>query len=130
MDSATVYRVHLGWMYRCIPCDAYVGCHRGTTKPLGTPADKRTRKLRRQAHAHFDPLWREKAGRGGNTARADGYAWLAREMGLSLDECHIGMMGAEQCRQVVRLCKPWLVRHPYNPGIPPGPPAYDPNRPD
>lgn len=40
--------------YWCKPCDAYVGCHPGTTDPLGTLANKNLRFQRGLAHCAFD----------------------------------------------------------------------------
>ena len=39
-------------------CDAYVGCHEGTTLPLGRPANARLRTLKAEAHKQFDPIWK------------------------------------------------------------------------
>ena len=35
--------------YYCKPCDAFTGCHKGTETPLGTLANKPTRKARTAA---------------------------------------------------------------------------------
>ncbi len=88
------------FFYRCRPCDATVGCHKGTNKPLGTLANAVLRKLRKDAHDALDPLWRAK----GKAARGEAYAWLRQAMGLKEDECHIGLFNEEQCRRVVELC--------------------------
>ena len=87
-------------MFVCRPCDAWVGCHPGTASPLGRLANKALRVAKMEAHAAFDPLWRGKAK--GERGRA--YGWLAGELGLSSDECHIGMFDVETCRRVVEAC--------------------------
>lgn len=52
--------------YQCRACpDAYVGCHPGTTDPLGRLADKKLRLAKSHAHAVFDPLWERKMEREG-----------------------------------------------------------------
>jgi hypothetical protein len=84
--------------WRCRPCRAYVGCHRGTDRPLGRLANAQLRMIRGRAHACFDPLWRD-----GSMNRADAYAWLARQLDIEPDRCHIGMFDVEQCRAVIRL---------------------------
>lgn len=89
-----------GTIYLCRPCGAYVGSHKGTGEPLGTPANAELRDLRRKAHAALDPLWRS-----GRMTRTDAYRWLALRMGLTPDACHIGLFGPEQCRLVVRICE-------------------------
>lgn len=37
-------------------CDAYVGCHKGTSIPLGRLANERLRTLKAEAHRQFDPF--------------------------------------------------------------------------
>ncbi len=47
VDSAKVYGRSYGFIYLCDQypkCDARVGCHPGSNKPLGTLADKELRK--------------------------------------------------------------------------------------
>lgn len=110
VDSAKVYGRSYGWMYVCqrYPgCDAYVGCHKGTTEPLGRLANKELRSAKRAAHDAFDPLWRAKirlTGCSKKTARTRAYAWLAGELGISFDDCHIGMFDVETCKRVAELC--------------------------
>lgn len=84
--------------YRCTPCGAHVGCHRGTDKPLGMLANADLRTARICAHEAFDQLWREKLP--GKMTRSQAYFWLADKLGLSVEKCHIGMFNEAQCRQV------------------------------
>lgn len=93
--------------WRCCACGAYVGCHKGTQQPLGTPCGPVTRAARSAAHEVFDPLWRAKMRRDGvpkHEARDAGYRWLAAQLGLDLNDCHIGLMDAATARRVVDLC--------------------------
>lgn len=92
--------------WRC-QCGAYVGCHPGTTNPLGYPAGATTRRARSEAHAAFDPLWKGRKG-----ARGDAYAWLSEAMGLPRGETHISWMNAAQARRVVAVCKARQSSHP------------------
>ncbi len=87
--------------YRCRPCKAYVGCHKGTTVPMGRMANAELRAAKTAAHAAFDPLWRE----GVLTSRRHAYRWLADKMGLREDQCHIGQFDVKQCEQVQRIVK-------------------------
>lgn len=80
-------------------CDAYVRVQKGTTKPLGTIANGRLRALRREAHNHFDQLYRR-----GYMSKDEAYQWLAIKMFLPQSEAHIGMMGEYRCRQVIDIC--------------------------
>ena len=82
--------------YSATGCSGAVGCHSGTTKELGVPADKETRKLRIAAHEAFDKIWKEN-----KMTRRDSYRWLEKEMGLDSEHAHIGMFTAEQCRQLI-----------------------------
>lgn len=86
--------------YRCVPCAAHVGCHKGTDRPLGRLANAELRAAKSAAHAAFDPCWKR-----GLIQRKKAYAWLAKEMGMPKKECHIGWMDLEQCRRVVEICQ-------------------------
>lgn len=85
--------------YQCAPCDAYVGCHPGTTKPLGRLADEKLRRAKNRAHAAFDPLWKDEG-----MKRGSAYAWLADRLGIKKEDCHIGMFDVDQCAAVVAAC--------------------------
>lgn len=98
--SESVYRKDYGPLYICRPCEAWVGCHPGTDKPLGRLADKDLRIWKRNAHAAFDPIWRE-----GKCTRKNAYLWLSGQLGISVNECHIGMFDTETCKRVVEICK-------------------------
>ena len=56
-------------------CNTYVGCHKGTTVPLGTPADAELRLLRRKCHKVFDEKWKS-----GRMTRKEAYKYLAEIM--------------------------------------------------
>ena len=92
----------------CPYCGARVGCHRGSLAPLGTPALADTREARKAAHDAFDPLWRAKMRREGisrDLARGQAYCWLAEQLGLEPEACHIGMMDKATARKVVDICR-------------------------
>lgn len=96
--------------WRCEPCGAFVGCHdKGAwiptskgqimsdgTLPLGRLANKELRKAKQRAHAAFDPLWRAK-----NMGRRKAYRMLAKKMGISEANCHIGMFDIDACNAVI-----------------------------
>jgi hypothetical protein len=102
------------WFWLCAPCDAYVGTHKGTQIPLGTPAKADLRCARSKLHdLMLDPLWKTAPDCGAyddardnprarkhiqNSARHRVYAFLAHKLGLSVDETHTGMFTIEQCR--------------------------------
>lgn len=86
--------------YRCKPCDAYVGCHPNTDTPLGRLANSDLRSAKRRAHEWFDPLWKA-----GSMSRRQAYEWLAGQLGIKVDDCHIGEFDAEQCERAIVVCK-------------------------
>lgn len=103
-NSAIYGRPYGAWPYawQCQnpKCRASVGTHPGTDTPLGTFANRRTRQARRAAHAAFDPLWQS-----GTMKRREAYRWLAEQLGLTAEECHIGRFTLEQCAEVVAIVR-------------------------
>lgn len=94
-------------MWLC-ECGSYTGCHAGTEQPLGRPAGPETRKARTAAHAAFDPLWQAKmriANCSKSKARRAGYLWLAGELDLDPEDCHIAAMTRAYALRVVEVCK-------------------------
>lgn len=89
------------WYCPCVP--AWVGCHKGTEEPLGRLADAELRKAKQAAHRAFDPFWLAIKPR--KAARVNAYAWLARALCLSRENCHIGMFDVATCKRVVLLCR-------------------------
>jgi len=100
VDSKIVYGKSYGMIYLCSDCDAYVGVHKGTDKPLGRLADKELRYWKMAAHEAFDPIWKTK-----RMKRNQAYKWLAERMGLSPKETHIGMFDVSQCKKVIKICE-------------------------
>lgn len=91
--------------FLCRPCDARVGCHRGTTRPLGRLANAELRQAKMAAHNAFDPLWKFNAFYGQQLKRTQAYEWLAGKLGIEVDRCHIGYMDIETCERVVAICE-------------------------
>lgn len=81
----------------CRPCGARVGRHKDG-KALGTLANEATREARMRAHQAFDPLWKD-----GNLSRSAAYAWLAKALGVSPKDCHIGQMDVATADKVSAL---------------------------
>lgn len=92
--------LHHKQFWKCPEHDAYVGCHPGTNKPLGRLADAATRRLKLNAHAAFDPLWKTK-----RMTRSGAYSWLAGKLGISPGACHMGSMSDDNLRRVVVVCQ-------------------------
>jgi len=86
-------------------CDAYVRVHTGTRIPVGTLANHELRRLRREAHQHFDRLHLS-----GVMSKQDAYRWLADLIGSPMSEAHIGHMGEYYCRLVIDKSRELLER--------------------
>lgn len=98
-----------GPIWQCPNCvQSICGCHRGTGKPLGNPANAATRKARRAAHNAFDPIWRK---RGKAWTRPHAYRALAECMGISPAKCHISWMDQHAAERVVQLCRNGRVQN-------------------
>ena len=95
-DNAEVYGRRYGKSYMCYwckDCDAYVGCHNNTARPLGTMANKELRQWRMKAHAVIDPIARTAP-----HSRKSVYRRLEKVFGRPI---HIGESDIELCKQVI-----------------------------
>lgn len=110
VDGSWIYPrrpdLHAKQFYHCGPCNAYVGCHPGTTVPLGRLADAKLRSAKMAAHSNFDRLWKSKKMR-----RHVAYARLADKMGIPRELAHIGMFDVAQCLRVVELVRAGALDH-------------------
>lgn len=89
----------MAWICSGYPeCDAYVGCHNMTNKPLGTLANAELREARNKAHSAFNKIWRN-----GLITRKSAYKVLQRVMLMTESEAHIAKMSIEQCRKVASI---------------------------
>jgi len=106
VDSKMVYGKSYGMIYICSKypkCDSYVGVHKNTCVPLGTLANKELRKYRGIAHLYFDTLWKNKK----SGTRIKAYKWLSEKMNISVPDTHIGYFNIDQCKTVIKICKPY-----------------------
>jgi hypothetical protein len=86
-------------IYLCRTCNARVGCHRGTERPLGNVANEVLRLKRRETHEIFDAFWRRK-----KLSRTQAYRWLAEQLRLPENRTHIGSFEMDDCQRVIDLC--------------------------
>lgn len=89
--------------YQCAPCDAWVGCHKGTKTAMGRLANLELRQWKMRVHSVFDPYWRGTK----NVTRGMVYRRLARGLNIPLDECHIGMFDVPRCMQALEVISTW-----------------------
>lgn len=98
--------------FLCRPCDAYCGTH-PDGRPLGRLADAQLRKARQYVHGLFDPLYLKASdaydghdsGLIRNVARARAYRWLAEQMRIPVEDCHVGMFDLVQCREAYLILR-------------------------
>lgn len=88
-------------VYVC-KCGARVGARPGDSLPLGFPCGPETSIARDRAHKAFDPIWQETPDK--KNARETAYKWLARELGIAREECHIGRFNRSTCDLVISIC--------------------------
>ena len=109
VDGSVIYPhrpdLYHKWFYRCEPCGAFVGCHPNTKSALGRLANAELRKAKMAAHAAFDPIWKS-----GKKRRGSAYAWLADQLGIKQQDCHIGMFDVATCKRVIEICNAGFVQ--------------------
>lgn len=86
--------------YQCQNCNARVGCHKGTNRPLGNLANEVLRLKRMETHQVYDAFWKRRG-----MTRSQAYKWLAEQMRLPEHEAHIGSFEMDQCQTVIDLCR-------------------------
>jgi len=77
-------------------CDTYVRCHAGSNTPLGTLAGPRLRRLRKEAHEAFDPLWNQPG-----TLYSRDFAYQAAGRFFGIADFHIGHLDEDGCRDLI-----------------------------
>ena len=100
IDSEVIYGTSYGMVYLCKPCDAYCGVHKGTDKSLGRLANRELRFWKKEAHRHFDVIWKE-----GDIERGDLYLHLSNHLNIPAEYTHIGMFSIRSCMKVVEWAK-------------------------
>lgn len=96
-------------------CDATVGCHPDGS-PLGALATKTLKRLRMAAHDKFDALWKpweaqqlaypeetRVIGKLRGAMRSRAYAWLAEQMDITREACHIGHMDEVAAKRAIEI---------------------------
>lgn len=99
VENRVVYGKNLGKSYMiwlCRDCDAYVGCHQNSRKPLGTLAKKELREARVYAHEVLDEFILNVTLTG---KRKEAYTWLKESFGK---EIHIGSSDMDTCDEIVK----------------------------
>lgn len=101
-DSAIIYGKSYGLAYVCEhypKCDNFVGCHKGTDKPLGTLANAKLRNKRKETHSLFDQLWR---GENRKMSRGQAYKFMADILGIDQSKAHIALLTFAECDKLIK----------------------------
>lgn len=94
-ENKELYGENIGRSYMCYlckDCNAYVGCHQNSRKPLGTMANKELRKMRTLVHHKLDALWESPE------ERKALYQKLSDHFGK---EIHVGESDLKQCEEII-----------------------------
>ena len=100
VENKKIYGKNFGKSYMawfCKECDAYVGCHNNTKRPLGTMANKELRTARIQAHEVINPLYEN-----GKRSRNYVYKVLSDAFG---EVIHIGESDIQKCEEIIKTAK-------------------------
>lgn len=87
-------------------CDTYIRTQPWSSKPLGTMAGPKLRKLRWLTHLYLDQVCNI-----GLISRKDLYPWIAEITNTPEKYAHIGYMGEYYCARVIRACKEMLLEY-------------------
>lgn len=113
VENKEIYGKNYGksvMVWLCKPCNAYVGCHNNTRKPLGSIANKETREWRKKAHKIFDPIWKTKIiwnHPNGKVRREKAYGFLQRKLNYDV---HIGESDINMCKEIIKCVRKELER--------------------
>ena len=80
-------------------CDAYVGAHKESRKPMGTLANGDLRNKRIQAHKVFDRMWQS-----GLMTKWEAYKWMQATFCLNESQAHIAMFSEYMCDRLIEAC--------------------------
>lgn len=94
------------WVWYCYSCRAMVGCHYGTSNPLGYMADRNTRLKRARLHDLIDPLWKCEIFK-----REMLYEMIAELLDIDPRKCHISTLTFQQLTFAIRECTPLFNQH-------------------
>ena len=87
------------YVFQCKNCDARVGCHRGTSRPLGNVVNETLRLKGMEAHRVFDTFWKSQ-----HMIRATAYRWLSQKLRIPERKAQIGGLEMDQCREIIMMC--------------------------
>ncbi len=94
----------------CDTCGSFVGCHKGSTRPLGYLASEDIKVWRKQIHDILDPLWKKK-----KIGRSQAYAHVGNEIGRTYHTAEIySVEEGKRIYEIVKTLKEKLDPGPWN----------------
>jgi hypothetical protein len=96
-------RAKAEYLYICSrypACDSYVGVHKKSLKPMGTPAGRELRAKRIEAHKVFNLLWES-----GLMQKWQAYKWMEAKFGLNSRQAHIAKFSEYMCGELIAACE-------------------------
>lgn len=106
VENKEIYGKNYGKSYMiwlCRDCDAYVGCHKNSRKPLGRLADAKTRNARKLTKNLFIEKCLNGNWKCEKNLKVSAYHWLSSQLGITREQCHFGDFDIEMCRKVYRV---------------------------
>lgn len=85
------------WARAQVPADAPMAAHLRRPKPAAPKSP--LAQARAEAHSIFDQLWKS-----GEMTRTEAYRWLAEQLRIPYERCHMLQFDEYLCQQVVKVC--------------------------
>ena len=89
-------------------CDTYIIANPDGT-PAGTMADRKTRRMRQEAHYYLNQLYTYK-----DMTKSETYEWLAEKLQIPKSKCHIRYFDTALCQKVIEVSKTYLGKNYRN----------------
>ncbi len=97
--------LHNKLLWQCPWCDAYVGCHPDTDRPLGCIVGSLVKRARVQIHDLLDPIWQS-----GTITRNQLYKELSAILGYHYHTA--GIRNMKEAKRIIEILNNYEVRMP------------------
>ena len=105
-DNARIYGrpYGSGKMYLCTNCGARVGTHEPRPdEAYGILSNEEMRTLKKKCHELFDLKWKDSEPRERRKKRNKAYKKLAKQLGISVEDCHFGFFDMDMLRKAYEI---------------------------
>lgn len=66
---------------------------------MRAPPGSKLAHMRQAAHRAFDPIWQS-----GDFTRSEAYTWLAAQLSIPKEKCHMVHFDEAMCQKVIDIC--------------------------